>query len=210
MVLFIVFTILVKTVNVAAVGPLGSEVGFSTLNINMYLMYDYNELWYNLTKGIGILAIVVVAFFALLGISELISRKSFKKVTPSLYVLGGTYVVMALFYVLFEKVVINYRPMILDPLEGLEASYPSSHTMLVIVVMLTCALQAKERLQNAKLIWLIEILCAVCTALMIVGRMLSGVHWFTDIVGGVILGFSLVFYYMGFAGLCRRKVSVND
>lgn len=205
LVLFAIFTVIVKTVDVAPKGPEGSKIGLWNLNRAFYLVTDYNRVWYRLTQGIGYIAILTVAVFGVVGAVQLIRRKSIKKVDISLLILASTYGLMAGFYVLFEALVINYRPMILDPAEGLEASYPSSHTMLVIVVMMTAVYQIREKIHNLKLAWMLELACAVCVVLMIVGRLYSGVHWFTDIVGGVLLGFGIAYLYAGIMTIIHSK-----
>ncbi len=205
LVLFAIFTVIVKTVDVAPKGPEGSKIGLWNLNRAFYLVTDYNRVWYRLTQGIGYIAILTAVVFGVVGAVQLIRRKSIKKVDISLLILASTYGLMAGFYVLFEALVINYRPMILDPAEGLEASYPSSHTMLVIVVMMTAVYQIREKIHNLKLAWMLELACAVCVVLMIVGRLYSGVHWFTDIVGGVLLGFGIAYLYAGIMTIIHSK-----
>lgn len=205
LVLFAIFTVIVKTVDVAPKGPEGTKIGLWNLNRAFYLVTDYNRVWYRLTQGIGYIAILTVAVFGVVGAVQLIRRKSIMKVDISLLILASTYGLMAGFYVLFEALVINYRPMILDPAEGLEASYPSSHTMLVIVVMMTAVYQIREKIHNLKLAWMLELACAVCVVLMIVGRLYSGVHWFTDIVGGVLLGFGIAYLYAGIMTIIHSK-----
>lgn len=200
--LFAVFTGLVTTVDVRPIGPQNSFVGLATLNQKMLDWLGVNPTWYKITDEIGVFALLVAGGFAVLGLSQLLRRKSLWKVDASILLLGIFYVLTAALYLLFETVIINYRPILLDG--RLEASYPSSHTILVICVMGTAILQFR-RMFHAK-----RGLCAalvgaslLLTVLTVFGRLISGVHWFTDILGGVLLAFALVALYYGV--VCRQE-----
>ena len=130
--LFILLIVLLKTVDVAAVGPQNSYVGLATLNKAVFDAVGRCDFWYNLTEILGYIAILAALAFCGLGVYQLIKRKSFKKVDKNLYILLGIYVLVGITYILFEKVVINFRP-ILN--EELEASFPSSHTMLSLCIL---------------------------------------------------------------------------
>ena len=119
--------------------------------------------------------------------------------------LGVVYVLVILTYVLFEKIPFNYRPVVLDPTEGLEPSYPSTHTMLILTIFGTVISLLGDYFKNAKLVLLLKILCLVIMAITIVGRLVCGVHWFTDIAGGVIIS---LFFINLFKDLTRE--TVND
>ena len=195
-VVFIVFTLLVKTVDVAAIGPEGSKVGFSSLNGFIHNALGVHEFWYTLTKLFGVVAILIAAFFGVIGAMQLIKGKSLKAVEWDIYALGITYVATIAFYALFEKLIINYRPVIKDAEEGLEASYPSSHTMLIIVVLGTAIVEIAARIKDEKIARIVKIVLTVIIAVTVIGRLICGVHWFTDIIGGMILGAALISLYM--------------
>lgn len=201
---FIVFTILVKSIDVQPIGPEESVVGFANINKSVHECFGIQMTWYDITKWLGYLTILVALGFGVLGFLELVVRKSFMKVDADLLLLGGFYVLVLAFYVFFEKVIINYRPIIMD--EGLEASFPSSHTMLVICVMATAMIQFKKRIQSKGIRTVAMVASAVIIVVMVIGRMISGVHWFTDIIGAVILSSALVmFYYAIFCLLSEKK-----
>ena len=190
---FAVFTVLVKTVDVKDIGPEWSSVGFATLNAKVNLALGESTLWYKITEAMGIFAILIGLCFALLGMLQLIKGKSLKAVDIDIYVLGGFYVLLAVVYAMFEKIVVNYRPVLEDG--ELAASYPSSHTVLIIGIMLTTLLQLSNRLEGKRICRPACIMCGILAAVAVAGRMLSGVHWLTDIAGGVILALALVALY---------------
>lgn len=202
-VLFIVFTILVKTIDVQAVGPLGSEIGFAKLNVSVFESFGYSSLFYKLTKLLGFLTFAIIGFFAVLGVYQLVKRKSIKKVDYKIIALGCFYVLVFAFYFLFEIIVINYRPLLTE--SGLEASYPSSHTILSLCVISSALIVLKDMVACKKIKLGAYILGGVIMAIMAVGRLLSGVHWFTDIIGAILLSASLVSAFFTAISFLKEK-----
>ncbi len=192
-VLFIIFTILVSLVDVQAIGPQNSEVGFATINGKVANSLQYNESMYKVSEILGYLAIVTVGIFGLFGVMQLFIKKGFTKVDKDLYILAGMYAGVLASYVLFEKLIINYRPVVLE--EGLETSYPSSHTMMSVAFMLAAIQQFSMRLKDTIVKKIIIIACYAIGAGIIITRLLSGVHWLTDIVGAVLLALMWFFIY---------------
>ncbi|AOZ95893.1 phosphatase PAP2 family protein [Butyrivibrio hungatei] len=190
--LFVVLIILVKTVDVAAIGPENTEIGLSHINQTVHEVFGINMFWYKLTEVFGILALLVVAIFAVMGLVQLIKRKSIAKVDREILCLGGVYAVTLVTYALFEKVVINYRPIIEEGAEHVEASFPSSHTMLIVTVFATLTFVIGEYVKADKLQGLIRIVSLVIVCLTIVGRLVCGVHWFTDILGGCLISLCFI------------------
>ena len=202
--LFIFYTLLVKFYDVRAIGPSGSEVGFSTINSIFNNAFGYNELFYKITKYLGIIPFFIVAFYGFVGLKQLIKKKSIKKVDKRLLLLGVFYITIGIVYVLFEFLVINYRPIILD--EGLEASYPSSHTILAITICLSSLLISKYYIKNKTALKTFNILTIILMTIIVIGRLISGVHWFTDIIGGIILSITLVYcYYLAIFDELKKK-----
>lgn len=198
----------VVKVDVKPIGPEGSVVGLASVNGYVKELLGSNEFCYKLTEYLGYASLLVAAGFGLLGLVQLIKRRSIFKVDKDLYLLGAFYILVIATYLLFEKVVINYRPVILD--EGLEASFPSSHSMLVVAVMGTAAYQIALRVKPGISRGCLIGLTFFVTILMIAGRLLSGVHWFTDIVAGVILADAYVMLYLAFAGAIREREKNKD
>ena len=192
--MFAIYTLTVKFVDVAAIGPNGSEVGFSSINGFVAGIFSYSKIFYLLTKLIAAVSFLYIAGFAVLGFIQLIKNKSFAKVDFAIYAMAVTYVITALFYLMFEVVIINYRPILEDG--ELEASFPSSHTMLAVAVFGSAIVYAIYRIKDDLIKKIIVIASAVLAAGMALGRLISGVHWFTDILGGVLLGCAIVSLYL--------------
>ena len=190
---FMLWTVLVRFVDVRAIGPEGSSVGFASLNGFVHKLTGVNWFLYTITEWLGIVPIAVVLGFAILGLVQLIKRKSLWKVDHSILALGVFYIVVMAAYIFFEVVVINYRPTLIDGY--LEASYPSSTTMLVMCVLPTAAMQLNARIKNIVFRRCAIIAIVAFTAFMVIGRLLSGVHWISDIIGGALLGAGLVMLY---------------
>ena len=197
---FVLWTILVCFFDVRAIGPEGSSVGFATLNGFVHELTGVNWFLYTVTDWLGLVPIAVALGFAILGLVQLIKRKSLWKVDHSILALGVFYIVVMMAYIVFEMVVINYRPTLIDGY--LEASYPSSTTMLVMCVMPTAAMQLNVRIKNTVLRRCAVITIVAFTAFMVIGRLVSGVHWITDIIGGALLSAGLVTMYNVF-GKCK-------
>lgn len=192
---FVIFSLWIRLFDVEPLGPEGSRIGFASLNVSVHDFFGMHLFWYKLTQVLGYIAILLAAVFAVLGFIQLIKRKSLLKVDKNLLLLGLVYILLMLLYVLFEKIPFNYRPVILDPAEGLEPSYPSTHTLLILTVFGTALQLAADYLKNPKLLLTVKILSLIIMALTIVGRLVCGVHWFTDIVGGVLLSLFLISLY---------------
>jgi len=190
---FVLWTVLIKTVDVKAIGPQGSAVGFATINQFFHSLTGVHMVLYEITDWLGLIPIIVVVVFAGIGLTQLVKRKNLGKVDFSILLLGGFYIVVMAVYLFFESYVVNYRPILIDGI--LEASYPSSTTMLAMCVMPTAAMQIDERMNNNTLKRFINLMIISFTLFMIIGRLISGVHWFTDIVGGALLSGGLVMMY---------------
>lgn len=194
---FLLWTAMVRRVDVQAIGPLGSAVGFASLNCFVHHLTGVHMPLYTVTDWLSLIPLGFVAGFALLGLVQWIRRKHLLKVDRSILILGGYYAVVMAVFLFFEQYVINYRPVLIDGV--LEASYPSSTTMLVLTVMPTAILQLNARIKRPALRKSIAAILAAFTGLMVIGRLLSGVHWFSDIMGGILLSTGLVMLYAFFA-----------
>ena len=191
--LFILFTLLVLVVDVQETGVNGTKLGFSGLN--HALMTRYNGVFYVFSEFFGILSLILAAGFAVIGVIQLIKRKSLLKVDHRILVLGAVYVLMLILYLVFDHIPINYRPVLNG--EEMEISYPSSHTMLALTVFLTALTYVKRAIKDESLSKKISIVLFALIGLSILTRYFSGVHWFTDIIGAVLLALALSELYGG-------------
>ena len=202
---FVLWTVLVRFLDVQAIGPDGSLVGFATLNRFVHELTGVNWILYTVTDWLGLVPIAVALGFAILGLVQLIKRKSLWKVDYSILALGVFYIVVMAAYIFFEIVVINYRPTLIDGY--LEASYPSSTTMLVMCVMPTAAIQLNVRIKNTVFRRCAVIIIVAFTAFMVIGRLISGVHWISDIIGGALLSAGLVIIYYSIGNTLTKNVN---
>lgn len=205
-VLFVIFTIMVCKVDVQPVGQQGTDIGFAELNVKFHNSTGTNMTMYKVSEILGYLTFVIIGAFGCLGIYQLIKRKSLFKVDGDIIALGIFYVVVLGLYVVFDKIVINYRPFC-EGMEELESSYPSSHTMLACCVALTAVFQVSNRIASPVLKQVINICLRVLALLVVLCRAFCGVHWITDIIGAVLISAGLVALYMGIAEKFMKKNS---
>ena len=200
---FVLWTVLIRFVDVEAIGPRQSSVGFATLNGYIHNLTGVNMSLYIITDWLGLVPIGVAFGFAVFGIVQCIKRKSLLKVDRSILTLGGFYIVVMAVYILFEIVVINYRPTLIDGY--LEASYPSSTTILVMCVMPTAMMQLRTRIKNDLFRRCVMLTITVFITFMVIGRLVSGVHWITDIIGGALLSTAIVLMYYSIGNIVAKS-----
>lgn len=188
--LSVLFTVLTRLVDVAAIGPQNSEVGFSAINGFFKSRLPFSEGWYDLSEILGLLPLATVPLFAAVGLYQCLKRKSLFKVDKSIFALGGFYVAVLLVYLLFEIFAVNYRPVLMAG--ELEASYPSSHTMLAVCFSVSSIFAVWQQTKKRTLRVGTLVAASLVGALVVFARFLSGVHWFTDIVGGLLFSATLL------------------
>jgi undecaprenyl-diphosphatase len=190
----IIFTILVKVFDKGAIGPNNTIVGMQVINDYFKNMFPFNETLYKITKYAGFVPLLFGVYYAIIGLMQLIKGKSLKKVDNRIYLIGGFYILVLILYLFFEKVALNYRPVIIDG--ELEASFPSTHTLLAICFFISSAMVSKYYIKNDTLRKVINIFSIVFMFFIVIGRMICGCHWFTDIIGGIIISLTLlnIFY----------------
>ena len=196
---FVLWTLAICFVDVRAIGPQGSSVGFAGINGFVHDLTGVRFRLYSITDWLGLVPIFVCVGFGILGLVQWIKRKSIRKVDYDILVLGGFYIVTIATYLFFESVAINYRPVLINGY--LEASYPSSTTLLVMCVMPTAIMQLGSRIKNKVLRNIIAVTIVAFITFMVISRLLSGVHWLTDIVGGTLLSAGLVMLYRAIVDL---------
>ena len=188
--LFVIFTILVKTIDVKPIGPNSTNVGFSTLNGFMLNKIGVNMIFYQITEVLGLIPILIAALYGIKGIIQLLKRKSLFKVDSEIIILGIFYAITIIIYLFFEKFIVNYRPVLMDG--KLEASYPSSHTMISIFISLSAIIVNRYLIKNSNMNKKINVFILIVMFLIVIGRTISGVHWFSDILGGLLISAFLV------------------
>ena len=193
--LFAIWTWLIQTVDVHPAGETGTNVGFASFNVWFHQLTGLHMQLYTITDWLGLIPVFICLIFGSLGFRQLIQRKSLFKVDLDLIFLGIYYILVISGYLIFEMIPVNYRPVLIEG--RMEASYPSSTTLLVLSVMPTLIFQAQRRLQNANIKKAVSIITILFSFFMITGRLLSGVHWFTDIAGSILLSAGLFYIYKG-------------
>ena len=200
--IFAVWTVLITTVDIQSVGINDTDIGFATLNGWFHRLTGINMMLYDITDWLGLVPLFVCFFFGFIGLCQMIKRKSLFKVDCDILILGLYYVTVILCYFVFEALPINYRPVLIN--NNMEGSYPSSTTLLVLSVMPTLGFQLKRRIKNNK-IKAINVMIILFSVFMVTGRLISGVHWLTDIIGSCILSAGLYLIYRGVVLLTDRR-----
>ena len=190
---FVLWTLLIQTVDVQRVGVNGTNVGFAAANTWFHRLTGVHMGLYTVTDWLGLVPIAVCMGFGILGLTQWILRKSIAKVDRDILLLGGYYILVILGYLIFEMIPINYRPILING--AMEASYPSSTTLLVLSVMPTLLFQVSRRAKNQTVRRITAAFVVLFSTFMVTGRLVAGVHWLTDIVGSVLLSAGLYSLY---------------
>lgn len=201
--MFAVWTALILTVDVQPLGQNGTSIGFATFNCWFHHFTGVNMAIYTITDWMGLVPVVICLIFAGIGLVQLIKRRSLFRVDADIMILGVYFVIVFLAYAIFEMIPINYRPILIEG--RLEASYPSSTTLLVLSVMPALVEQIQRRLSGIRVKRIITIAAIAFSVFMVTGRLISGVHWFTDIVGGELLSAGLFKLYKATVMLALKE-----
>ena len=191
--LSVIWTVTAGVADVSAIGPMGSPVGLSTLNAAVRDLVGVRMELYELTDILGLVPIAVALGYAIVGAAELIGGRSLWRVDRRILALGGLYIALGVVFVGFELIPLNYRPVLIEGV--LEASYPSSTTLLVMTVIPAFLIDVATRVKKKRIFWVIFTVSAAFCAFVVAARILSGVHWFSDIVGGLLISATLVLSY---------------
>ena len=180
----IIFIVLLKRIDIKCDAVNNSCIGFATINQLIFNKIGVNMIWYVITDWLGIIPILVSMVYAIIGFKQLIKRKSIRNVDKEIIILGIFYFLVILIYIIFEKYIVNYRPILMNG--NLEASFPSSHTLMTICLC-GSSIIVNKRLFNNKIIKIMNMLSIVIIVITVIGRFIRGVHCFTDIICGVFL-----------------------
>lgn len=199
---FVIWTVMIQITDVQQIGQNGTNVGFATLNSWVHQLTGVHMAIYTVTDWLGLVPVFVCMMFGGIGFVQFVKRRSLFKVDYDIIVLGIYYLVVILGYLIFEEFPINYRPILINGV--MEASYPSSTTLLVLSVMPTLIEQSGRRAKNELTKKMISYVTVIFSTFMVMGRLISGVHWITDIVGGILLSAGLFYIYKA-AVLWKKK-----
>ena len=202
--LFVIWTVLVQTIDVKPSGINGTNIGFSTVNTWFHRMTGVHMRIYTITDWLGLVPIAICFSFGILGAVQLFKRKKLFSVDKDIIILGIYYTIVIMAYLLFETIPINYRPILINGF--MEASYPSSTVLLVMSVMPTLVRQVNRRAAKDRMKKAVHVFSICFTIFMVTGRLMAGVHWLTDIIGSVLLGIGLFLLYAG----CAERVTKGD
>jgi len=200
--LFALLTWLLGTVDVSIAGETETALGFAALNSGFHRLTGVHYGLYVLTDWLGLVPVGVCLVFALMGLAQLLRRKCLRKVDRDLLLLGVYYAAVIGCYLSFEKLAVNFRPVLIEGRR--EASYPSSTALLALSVMPSLAFQAGRRWKGGVAKW-VRIGAWVFALGMVLGRLLSGVHWLTDILGAALLSEGLFKLYKAAVFCCREE-----
>ena len=200
--LAVVFTIFVKVVDVKPIGVNESSIGVASFNQVVFKTIGVNMIWYHITDWLGLVPIFIAMIYAFIGFIQLIKRKNIFKVDKEIIILGLFYIVVISLYVFFEKFIVNYRPILMNGF--LEASYPSSHTLMTICLC-GSSIIVNRKFYNNKITKFLNVLSLVVVLITVIGRLLSGVHWFTDIIGGIFISIALLMTLYSLVDVIRNN-----
>ena len=200
---FIIWTLLIQKIDVRPLGANGTNIGFATINCWFHKLTGVHMTLYTITDWLGPIPIFICMIFGVMGLIQLIQRRSVLKVDYDIIFLGIYYMIVIFGYLIFEMIPINYRPILIEGF--LEASYPSSTTLLVMGVMPTLIEQVNRRSENMTVKRIVQVLVICFSAFMVLGRLIAGVHWLTDIVGSIMLSAGLFCFYKATVILCDKE-----
>ena len=194
----IIFIVLLKTIDIKCTALINSCIGFATINQFIYNKIEVNLTWYTITDWLGIIPILMSMVYTIVGFKQMIKRKSIKKVDKEIIILGIFYIIVISTYAIFEKYIINYRPIFMNGF--LEASFPSSHTLMTICICGSSIIINNKLFKN-NFTKILNIISLIIIFITIIGRLISGVHWFTDIIGGILISSYLLMLFYSFLNL---------
>ena len=200
---FVIWTMLIQNVDVRPAGQNGTNIGFAAVNLAFHRMTGVHMSIYTVTDWLGLVPIAICMIFGVMGFIQLVKRKNLFKVDSDILLLGVYYILVIAGYLIFEMIPINYRPVLIEG--RMEASYPSSTTLLVVTVMPTLAFQVHRRMKSTGIKYALYGFTVVFTAFMVIGRTVSGVHWLTDIIGALLLSAGLYLIYHGAVGMMEEN-----
>ena len=149
--------------------------------------------WKTITDVILITSFITLGVFVLLALYQWITRKSIKKVDKRLLWMPLPLALMALTYVIFDKlVVLDVRP------NGSgEPSFPSTHVMIVSTIFFLATMVLPKYVKSKVARIILELIMVIIISLTCIGRVMSNMHRPLDVVGGLAFAFIFteIYYY---------------
>jgi len=215
-VIVIAFTVAVRYINVLPIGPAGTSVGFGKINgmIAAAIGFDengftYSEKLYKITDYVGWASFAWIGAFGMVGLVQLIKRKKLFEVDAEILALGAVYILTGIVYLAFEKFAVNYRPVLMPGETVPEPSFPSSHTMMSIVIWLSAATILGRYIRSKGAVTFIRVLFSLLVCAEVLGRAFSGVHWATDIIGAILFSAALLAWFAFVLYVLRRMQNMR-
>lgn len=188
--LFILLMILLNA-DKAVIAESGKEVGLSS--INNLVKYSYKENLDLMTDLLFYVTFTVVVFEGCLGIIQLVTRKSLFKVDKEIIIFGISLVVMVVLWLVFDHLLkINVRP-----IDANEGSFPSTHVMMATFLALASHAFICMKYETRLPKYLSLVLAIIIISTITFGRVACGMHYITDVTGGLFMGLALYFITFG-------------
>lgn len=187
--ILLIFTILVSFVDVKIFNVTNTKIGLYSLN-KIFLVNSINSNYINIiSNGIFLICLLVIILMLLLITFEYFKTKKINKNNLNFFI---HFLIMVLIWIIFDKIlIINYRPILING--NIEGSYPSTHVMVSTFVLLFLSDQLKKIFKNDKIFYIISIGLIIIQS---ISRILLTMHWFTDIIGGLLIGCLLFFTFL--------------
>ena len=77
-------------------------------------------------------------------------------------------------------------------------------------VMPTAMMQLRTRIKNDLFRRCVMLVIAMFIAFMVIGRLVSGVHWITDIIGGALFSTAIVLMYYAISDIATKNRQTNS
>lgn len=174
------------------------------MNDAVFNFFGENKTLDKISDVLLIAMLAIVAGFALSGLVQLIKRNKLKKVDSEILAMIPSLLLLVAVYFVFEKIwVLNYRPILINGIA--EPSFPSTHTLIAVTVLGMTMMALPKYIKNRRQRILIDVLALVAMVAMAFLRVASGMHWMTDVLGGVIFGIDLVLVYGGALRIIKER-----
>ncbi len=199
--LFLLLIILLS-IDRATITFAGKEVGLS--HLNNLVSYKFDDTLDKVSDVLFYFSFSGVILGVVLGIMQLVKNKSLFAVDTKILFFGIFVILAIIFWLVFDKgLKINYRP--IDPTEG---SFPSTHVFMTTFFMLAAHNLLCSLFKGNNIVKYGSLAVAIIFIVLVtIFRVSSGMHYITDVIGGLFIGLS--FYFLAF-GLGKAFVKQEE